>query len=201
MFIELTDHLRCPAGHEEAFLVLLPGRMEGRRVVTGTLGCPVCGRVVTLRDGWADFGSPPAAAADAAPGALTAPGLHALLGLEGPGGFVALVAGAAALAADLAPLLPGVRFALVNPAPGAADTEAASVLHAPRLPLKASSMRAVALGAPAGGDPRWVEEALAAVLPGNRLVVEGPLLERPEWEVLARTGGLWVARKLNRPRR
>ena len=24
MFIELTDHLRCPEDHEEAYLVLLP---------------------------------------------------------------------------------------------------------------------------------------------------------------------------------
>ena len=43
MFIELTDHLRCPADHEEAFLVLLPDQMDGRAVRGGALGCPVCG--------------------------------------------------------------------------------------------------------------------------------------------------------------
>ncbi len=42
MHIELTDLLRCPADHDEAFLVLLPDRMEGRRVLAGHLGCPMC---------------------------------------------------------------------------------------------------------------------------------------------------------------
>ena len=51
MFIELTDHLRCPNEHEESFLVLLPGTMEGRSVRTGDLGCPVCGRTFQLTDG------------------------------------------------------------------------------------------------------------------------------------------------------
>jgi hypothetical protein len=38
MFIELTDHLRCPEEHDEASLVLLPDELAGRSVRTGTLG-------------------------------------------------------------------------------------------------------------------------------------------------------------------
>ncbi len=56
MFIELTDHLRCPADHDESFLVLLPERMEGRSVRAGRLGCPVCGRTFELVDGVLDLG-------------------------------------------------------------------------------------------------------------------------------------------------
>ena len=56
MFIELTDHLRCPADHEESYLVLLPDRMEERSVREGRLGCPVCGRTYTLADGILDLG-------------------------------------------------------------------------------------------------------------------------------------------------
>src|ERR1041385_7775662 len=56
MFIELTDHLRCPSPHAEQFLVPLPGAMDGRRVVGGSLGCPVCGRVYGIAEGVADFG-------------------------------------------------------------------------------------------------------------------------------------------------
>jgi hypothetical protein len=41
MFIELTDHLRCPADHAESYLVLLPEEMRERSVRTGRLGCPV----------------------------------------------------------------------------------------------------------------------------------------------------------------
>ena len=51
MFIELTDHLRCPADHTESYLVLLPDEMQDRSVRTGRLGCPVCGRTYVLTDG------------------------------------------------------------------------------------------------------------------------------------------------------
>jgi hypothetical protein len=60
MFIELTDHLRCPADHDEAFLVLLPDRLEGRSVIEGQLGCLVCGRTFRLERGELDFGGAPA---------------------------------------------------------------------------------------------------------------------------------------------
>jgi uncharacterized protein YbaR (Trm112 family) len=56
MYIELTDHLRCPENHEERFLVLLPDRVEDRSVRTGQLGCPVCGRTFVLVDGVLDVG-------------------------------------------------------------------------------------------------------------------------------------------------
>ena len=59
MFIELTDHLRCPAEHDEAFLVLLPELIEGRSVRKGTLGCPICDRRFTLRDGVFDASGAP----------------------------------------------------------------------------------------------------------------------------------------------
>ncbi len=61
MFIELTDHLRCPEDHEEQFLVLLPDRLDGRSVKEGQLGCPVCGRTFAVRDGTVDFGGAPQA--------------------------------------------------------------------------------------------------------------------------------------------
>ena len=59
MFIELTDQLRCPADHPESFLVLIPDEMEGRRVVRGTLGCPVCHAEYRIEAGVADFQGAP----------------------------------------------------------------------------------------------------------------------------------------------
>src|SRR5438128_417393 len=94
MFIELTDHLRCPADHEEQFLVLLPDRMEGRSVLSGELGCPVCGRVVRVEEGVADFGAGTPGTGDTS---LTGEAVPALLGVTGPGGYVALVGSAARL--------------------------------------------------------------------------------------------------------
>ncbi|NOT10140.1 MAG: hypothetical protein HOP28_18255 [Gemmatimonadales bacterium] len=191
MFIELTDHLRCTVGHDESFLVLLPGTMDGRRVVTGTLGCPVCGRVVELTDGVADFGSG-MPAADAT--TLTADAVHAFLGLGGPGGYVALAGAATALASELVARQPGVRLVLINPPIGTPDSPEASVLRAGIFPLNSSSMRGVVLGRDLAVDSRWAADGVRAVLPGLRIVAEGG--EPPGGvEVLARTDGCWVGRR------
>ena len=95
MFIELTDHLRCPADLDESFLVLLPDKMEGRSVLTGNLGCPVCGRTFELKDGVLDTGGGPPSDANART-ALDADALTTLVGLHGPGGYLALVGPVAA---------------------------------------------------------------------------------------------------------
>jgi hypothetical protein len=192
MFIELTDHLRCPVEHEEQYLVLLPEVMDGRRVVSGDLGCPVCGRVVRVDQGIADFGDAAPAAGESS---LTAEALAAFLGISGPGGYVALAGGLTALAPGLALLLPGVRLVLVNPEINALDSESGSVLRAGRLPLKSSSMRGVAVGADLAAQASWVDDAARAVLPGLRLVAEGGTPPAEGVEVLGLAGGVWVAKK------
>jgi len=192
MFIELTDHLRCTARHDESFLVLLPGRMEGRLVTEGTLGCPVCHREVPVREGRADFGGGIPAAA---PAGLAPESAHALLGLEGPGGYLLLVGGAGSLAPDLAGLLPGLRGVAVNPVAGMPDSSAASVLRAARLPLRRASMRGAVISRDHAGDPEWLADVVAAVLPGLRVVGEGPAPVMPGLEILAEAGGWWVGRR------
>lgn len=189
MFIELTDHLRCTAGHPEQFLVLLPDRMAGRSVEKGSLGCPVCGRVVTIDGGITDFGG---GWRSERPTALTAPAVAALLGLTGPGGYLALFGSAASIAPDLAGLLPGIRMALINPPPPTISSESASVMLADRSPVKARSMRGVVIGSDPGDRPGWALDAASAVLPGNRVVGEGSPAEG--LEVLATADGVWVGR-------
>ena len=193
MFIELTDFLRCPENHPEQYLVLLPGRMEGRLVLTGELGCPVCGKVVQLQDGIVDFGGATVSSvanAPTAPTALTAEAIAAFLGLSGPGGFVALVGNVAALADQLAPLLPGIGLVLVNPTPNP-WAQAAGILQAARLPIKQGSMRGSVIGSDLSGDPAWVAEAARAVLPGLRVIGEGG--KRPDGiELLGESEGIWV---------
>ena len=131
MHIELTDHLRCPREHPEAFLVLLPDRMDRRRVAAGHLGCPVCG--------WSTAA-------------------QAMLGIDGPGGWVALAGAAGALAATLPVLLPGVAFVAVNPPVLTEPTETVSVLLSGEWSLKSHSMRGVILGVDASD---WRDAALA----------------------------------------
>jgi hypothetical protein len=191
MFIELTDHLRCPADHDESFLVLLGNEMDGRLVRAGVLGCPICHRESAVEGGIVDFGNaPPAPAATS----LAPEAAHALLGLDGPGGYVALVGGAGALAGGLAAHLPGVRFVLVNPPAGAAPSDSASVLRAARLPLKAATMRGAVITADHASAPAWLEATLGCVLPGLRVLVEGEATDRAGGKVLAEAGGWWVGR-------
>jgi hypothetical protein len=192
MFIELTDHLRCPNGHEEAYLVLLPDLVEQRDVRRGRLGCPLCQWETTFTDGVVDFGGGKAAVL---PSALSVDAVKAFLGLSGPGGYVALVGSPAALASDLAKVLRGVSLVLVNPPEGTVADPPSSVLRAARIPLKAGSMRGMVLGADFASDQAWVADAVGSILAGLRIVVEGTAPDLAGLEVLAEADGVWVGRK------
>jgi len=193
MFIELTDHLRCPADHQEAYLVLLPEALEGRSVRRGTLGCPVCERRFALRDGALDVGGAPAAPAATSSGpALSAEALAPLAGVNGPGGYLVLVGGPAGEWRTLETLVPGVGLVAVNPPAGVADEDGISVIRGGRLPLKTNSMRGVVLGVPFAADPGWVREAARVVLPGLRVVGEGPDPAPEAIDLMASAGGVWV---------
>lgn len=196
VFIELTDHLRCPADHEEAFLVLIPISIENRQVLAGHLGCPVCERSFPIIEGVAVFGRM-GTSAEPAVGAepIGAEALAAFLGLEGPGGYVLLVGDVAAHAHELASLVPGVHFAVVNGPEGVTESAAISLLVAPSVPLKSRSMRGVVLG----GNARqvgWQSEAARVVLPGLRVVGQGEPAGLAELELLASAGGWWVGKRV-----
>jgi uncharacterized protein YbaR (Trm112 family) len=194
MFIELTDHLRCPAEHDESFLVLLPDRLEGRSVKAGQLGCPVCGRTFALESGVLDTGDGPASEE---PGGtvLDAEALTALAGLSGPGGYLTLVGPVANPWTKVAELNPGVALVAVNPGAGVSDAPGISVIRGGRIPLKSGSMRGVVLGRPYADDPHWVGEAARVVLPGLRVVGEGADPPTDAIDLMASTGGVWVGTK------
>jgi hypothetical protein len=73
-----------------------------------------------------------------------------------------------------------------------ADEAGISVLRGRRLALKTGSMRGVVLGPPYGGDPAWVQEAARVVLPGLRVVGEGPDPDPELVDLMASAGGVWV---------
>ncbi|MGH7592240.1 MAG: hypothetical protein ACRELE_00060 [Gemmatimonadales bacterium] len=187
MHIELTDHLRCPRDHPEAFLVLLPDRMNRRHVAAGHLGCPVCGWSTAWTDGIPDFGGGWRADEVAI---LDAAAAQALLGVEGPGGWIALACTAGSLATSLAALLPGVAYVAVNPPPDVTPIDAISVLLSGIWPLKSHSMRGVILGEDAA---RWRDSTVATTLPGLRTVGAGEPPAGPGVQLLGNAGGVWVA--------
>jgi uncharacterized protein YbaR (Trm112 family) len=192
MFIELTDILRCPAAHEEHFLVLLPDGVVDRQVEAGQLGCLECGRVYPVRGGVAEFGPPPGDIRPSVP--LRGPAIAALLGLSGPGGYVALVGGAAADWQGFMAAAEGVQVVAVNPPPGTPVGRGLSVVEGGSIPVRARQLRGVVLGPGFADDPAWMAEARRTLLPGLRLVGEGATPSAPELEVLASADGVWVAR-------
>jgi uncharacterized protein YbaR (Trm112 family) len=193
MFIELTDHLRCPADHEESFLVLLPDRLDGRWVKSGQFGCPVCGRTFEMIDGVFDTGDGPApTVAQSNSGKLDAAGLTALIGINGPGGYLVLVGSLGGLWKELSNANPGVGLVAVDPGPDVIDGPGVSVIRSGRIPVKSRSMRGAVLSRPFADDPGWVKEAARVVLPGLRVVGEGPDPPADLIELMASAGGVWV---------
>ena len=191
MFLELTDHLRCPEDHDEAYLVLLPDRMENRNVESGEIGCPICHRTWRIVDGVLDFGGAPSA--ERGPSPLEGGAVAALTGLSGPGGYIVLAGPVAIAWEGVAEALPGVQVVAVNPPAEVLPRPGLSVLRAPILPLKRRSMRAVVLAGRWAGARRQVEAAAQVVLPGLRLVAQGEPPAIGGLEVLATAGGWWVA--------
>src|ERR1043166_770483 len=149
--------VRCPERHEEAFLVMSTGEMQGRMVRSGLLACPVCGKEYPILRGIVKFsgsgegGAVPRGATEGpAPRSqlpVDAETLQALLDLGGPGGYVVLVGSAARHAVGLAGLRSGIHFVGVN-AP--ADVEELPVLSlldcATGIPLRQTVARAVVVG-------------------------------------------------------
>ena len=192
MFIELTDHLRCPAAHDESFLVLLPDAVKDRQVRTGTFGCPVCNATYPIVDGVVRFG-PPSALLPVSPSAPPpVAGLAAFLGLGGPGGYVGLVGDIAALGRELSTALPGVHFAGINAPAGTEGSDRVSLMGAPSIPVKARQLRGVVLGTGYGAAPEWIAEGVRVVLPGLRVVGVGPAPVREDLQILATAEGWWV---------
>jgi hypothetical protein len=193
MFIELTDHLRCSAEHDEAFLVLLPNIMEGRAVVTGELGCPVCGRVFHIQRGEVDFGGAPDTPPP--PGALDSAAVVTLVGAQGPGGYFVVVGGRSGLGLEVMAMNSGIGIVAINPLPGRGDGPGVSILYGGMIPLKANSMRGVVLGSGYGDDPHWVREAARVALPGLRIVGEGTDPQADVVALMASAAGVWVGTK------
>jgi uncharacterized protein YbaR (Trm112 family) len=190
MFIELTDHLRCPADHPESFLVLLPDQVEDRSVRSGHLGCPVCGRMFQLVDGVLDVGDAPPPAQSGS--ALDADALSTLVGLHGPGGYLVIVGPPASLWKEMAERNPGVALVAVNPEGDMKDEPGISIIRGARLPIKSRSMRGVVLGRPFADDGTWIQEAVRVVLPGLRVLGEGSNPAPELIDLMASAEGVWV---------
>lgn len=195
MFIELAEYLKCPVDHEDAFLVLATGAMKGRAIRYGTLGCPVCHAEYLVVQQAVRFGPRPDLGRPAGP-LPAADAVQALVGLESPGGYVALLGSAGQLASDLAGLMRGVHFICLNAPAGVEPSVSRSLLEATAtIPLRGSVARGVVLGREYA-TPDWLNEAARVVLRGQRVVACAEGLVPPAGiTALASGQGMWVGRK------
>lgn len=194
MFVELIEHLRCPREHEESPLIVAADRTEGRSIMVGTLGCPVCRSEFPIRAGEALFAD--AATAGRACDADMAIRLAAALGLTDASGYVLLCGGWGACAGELATLVE-TPILLVNPPRPAASGVSGIIRTDGVLPLAASSARAAALDDDAHAGVR--AGATRAVRRGGRLVGPAALPLPDGASQLARDARMWVAEKTAAP--
>ena len=124
---------------------------------------------------------------------LTAESVEAFVGLSGPGGYLVLVGVGGALCHDVAERVEGVHIVGVNSSEEHQPDSSLSMLEAARLPLKARSVRGVVLAPGYASSSAWLEDAIRVILPGLRVVGEGPLPAMDRLEVIASAGGVWVA--------
>jgi uncharacterized protein YbaR (Trm112 family) len=183
MHILLTDILACPRCGPDFGLVLIADRVEERRVLEGRLGCPNCREQYPVRGGALDARlgggaadaspSPDAAAEPVAPDAEAAVRLAALLGLADARGTVLIAGPGAALAGEVAALVPELEVVALVAEPDAAEEVpgVSRVAAGAGLPFRARTLRGVALTGGAG--PALLAEAVRVLQPGARLLVEG----------------------------
>ncbi len=193
MFIELTEHLRCPEDHEQTELVLATGEMSDRAVRWGTVGCPRCQREYPIESGVVAFAEPPSPPGSA--WEMPEPGvLPALLDMSGPGGFVVLVGSAVQGLDALAAAIEGVHYVAVNAPGDFAPHPRLSRLTGEVLPLRTSMARGVVVGRE-WADDFWLREAVRVLLRGRRLVVLSEQADPEGVNQLAAGKGMWVGEK------
>jgi hypothetical protein len=196
MHIEFIDKLRCPNAHEESSLVAAFYRMDGRMVVEGKLGCPICGAEFVIRDGVAVFREAtapqkPPKDGDQSDGTLIA----ALLDLSRPG-LLVLLAGEWTRDSNAVAGLTSARIISLNaPSPGSRSDDVAEIRAAIPVPVVSHSLHGIALDS-AHSESTMFAEAARLLRPRGRLVVQGETVLSQDFRELARERGLVVAEYL-----
>ena len=196
MFIELVDSLRCPRPHEESWLVASAVRTEGRDILEGTLGCPICHAEYPIRGGtvWFDSIEPPSPGSPPERDAELAMRLAAFLDLSEPRGFGVFAGRYGPLAELLREIVPPPLIAL-NPVPLVATANGVSTLViAAGIPLADATCRGVALDA-GHADDAYLDAAARVLQPRGRLVAPAATPTPDGVSEIARDERIWVAER------
>jgi uncharacterized protein YbaR (Trm112 family) len=182
VYIEIIDLLRCPRDHEETWLVAAFTEMDGRFVVEGKLGCPICNASYDIIDGVACFSGEVSDAFAPRVDHDAVIRTAALLNLTRPGS-IAVLCGDEGNAAEDVSELTQCRVIALNPSANIEDTErVATVVCIDRIPLATSSVDAIALGA----NPTLASDAARVLRPGGRLTANADVVLPSELREIAR---------------
>jgi uncharacterized protein YbaR (Trm112 family) len=205
VLIELVDDLRCPRAHEETWLVASTSRTEGRDIVEGTLGCPICRAEYAIREGVVWFGEPGNAGAAAPDRSMPADRelamrLAAFLDLSDAQGFGVFTGSWGRAAQHLRGVVP-THLVLLNPQPRVRSGDGISVLQiAAGIPLADATCRGVALD-DAHANAGHLDAAVRVLRPRGRLVAPASTPTPAGVTELARDEQLWVAERHAAPPR
>jgi len=218
VFIELAEALDCPECRDGVGLVAFVGTTDRRRVISGSLGCPICEVEFPIDEGTIDFGVG-ASTVDVAPApadagrplksSSVALKLAALLGLgERPGMVIMLGEGLGHHAPAIARMSERVEVLAVVEESGAEERAGAGwtiddlaagvdpvVGLGKRWPIRSGVLDGIALE---GRVDTSACEAQRCLAPGRRLVVIDPdpsdvdRLAGAGYETLAADGETWV---------
>jgi uncharacterized protein YbaR (Trm112 family) len=199
MFIELVDALRCLEPHDETWLVAAVTRMDGRHIIDGVLGCPICHREYPIRQGIGHF----AATRDGDPARLTPVRAStdadritraaALLGLTDAGGIVCLDAGWADCADALAELGPAHIVTFNADIDAGAETVSTLAVD-DRLPFARGAVRALAIDADST-ERGLLASATGCIRSRGRLVAPSTAPVPDGVVELARDETVWVGER------
>ena len=186
MLLVLTDLLICPKCGPGQGLIVLAERIAERRVLEGTLGCPICETHYPIRRGVADLrliaGPETSNAVDLAGASSDSLRVAALLGITQGPGFAVILGSDAKAAAAVGALIPGLEL-IVAGSEDEHGSEKAGVSRLQvtgKLPLRTGSMRAAVVGT--GVLEERARDVLRVVAVGARVVVSTEYSWLEEWE-------------------
>jgi uncharacterized protein YbaR (Trm112 family) len=194
MFIELVDALRCPAVHEESWLVASTTRTEARHIVTGTLGCPVCMAEYPINDGVVDFRRDRESALTQTAGSSpeTAMRLVAMLDLADATGFAVLLGQWGTLALELTQLVETPLIAVDPPAGGVGFPGVSVIRCDGEIPLASGAARATAIDA---HNRSRTDSAVRVTRTKGRVLAPADLSVPAGVRELARDQHVWVGER------
>jgi uncharacterized protein YbaR (Trm112 family) len=190
MFLPLVDILRCPAPHEETWLVASIDRAADRDLLEGTLGCPRCHAEYHVRSGIVLFDDGVSRPPYTAPRETEAVRLAAALDLT-EARMTAVLHGAWGVHAPLIVGMSPAQLLLLNAPDGIVSGDGVSLARARTAPLARASVDAAAFDATA--TPELVASIVASLRSGGRLLgpVSAPVPDG--LTELARDDDVWVA--------